>query len=132
MPASDSGLVERNRIFQDYYEEVRAKYLTRDSTELSLRTPLENFLKNLSKDYNLIQEPKRTTGLGAPDFKAYKKTLKIGYIETKDLGKNLDEELKSEQLERYTKSIDNLILTNYTRFILIRNNHRYLTIRFSI
>ena len=122
MSAIDNKATERNQRFQEYFKELRAKYLTKDSTELTLRTPLENFLKSLNKDYGLVQEPKRIAGLGAPDFKAYKKTIKIGYIETKDLGKNLDEELKSEQLEKYMKSIDNLILTNYTRFILIRDS----------
>ena len=27
--------------------------------------------------------------------------MKIGYIETKDLGKNLDEELESDQIKKY-------------------------------
>jgi hypothetical protein len=108
--------------FREYFREVRNKYLTNDSTELSLRTPFENFVRGLNKDFNLMQEPKRKEGIGSPDFKAFKKTIKIGYIETKDLNKNLDEELKSEQIEKYTKSIDNLILTNYSRFILLRHN----------
>jgi len=121
MFVADDRALDANKSFQEYFKEIRARYLTKDSTELSLRTPLENFIKAIGKDYNLIQEPKRTAGLGAPDFKAYKKTLKIGYIETKDLGKNLEDELRSEQIEKYTKSIDNIILTNYMRFILIRN-----------
>lgn len=106
--------------FQEYFKEIRSRYLTRDFTEITLRTPLENFIKSLSKDFNLIQEPKRTEKIGAPDFKAYRKNVKIGYIETKDLGKNLDEELKSEQIKRYRSSLDNLILTDYGRFILTR------------
>lgn len=79
-------------------------------------------MTNLNSNYTLIQEPRRTKGFGAPDFKAFKNRVKIGFIETKDLNKNLDEEAKSEQIDRYQKSIDNLIFTNYSRFILIRNN----------
>jgi type I restriction-modification system DNA methylase subunit len=108
--------------FQEYFKEIRSRYLTGDFTEITLRTPLENFIRNLSKDFNLIQEPKRTEKIGAPDFKAYKKNVKIGYIETKDLGKNLDEELKSEQIKRYRSSLDNIILTDYSRFMLLRGN----------
>jgi hypothetical protein len=76
------------KLFQEYFKEIRNRYLTGDYTEITLRTPLENFIKSLSKDFNLIQEPKRTEKIGAPDFKAYRKNVKIGYIETKDLGKN--------------------------------------------
>lgn len=108
--------------FQEYFKEIRKKYLSGDYTEITLRTPLENFVKGLNKDLDLIQEPKRTQKVGAPDFKAYRKNVKVGYIETKDLGKNLDEELGSEQIEKYRRSIDNIILTNYNRFILIRSN----------
>ena len=108
--------------FQEYFKEIRSRYLTGDFTEITLRTPLENFIRNLSKDFNLIQEPKRTEKIGAPDFKAYKKNVKVGYIETKDLGKNLDEEIKSEQIKRYRSSLDNIILTDYGRFMLLRSS----------
>ena len=50
------------------------------------------------------------------------------YIETKDLHRNLDEELESEQIKKYKESINNLILTNYHRFIFIRNNRRIFDI----
>lgn len=108
--------------FQEYFKEIRKRYLSGDYTEFTLRTPLENFIKSISQNFNLIQEPKRTQGVGAPDFKAYRKNVKVGYVETKDLGKNLDKELDSEQVRKYRNSIDNLILTNYSRFILFRSN----------
>ncbi len=40
----------------------------------------------------------------------------IGYIEAKDIGRSLDEAERSEQLERYLKSLENLILTDYLEF----------------
>lgn len=110
------------KTFQLYFKEVRNRYLSGESTEITFRTPLENFLKSYDKDLELIQEPRRTERVGAPDFKVYRKKVKVGYIETKDLGKNLDEALKSEQISNYRDSIDNIILTNYGRFILIRAN----------
>jgi len=108
-----------SKTFQEYFREIRSKYLTGDYTEITLRTPFENFVQGLSNDFVLIQEPKRTE-IGAPDFKAFRKAVKVGYIETKDLNKNLDEELGSDQIKKYRESIDNLILTNYNRFILLR------------
>ena len=110
--------------FQKYFKEIRSRYLTEDYTEFTLRTPFENFIKSLNNNFHLTQEPKRVQKLGAPDFKAYRKASKIGYIETKDLGKNLDNELESEQIKKYKESINNIILTDYSRFILIRNNQK--------
>ncbi len=73
---------------------------------------------------NLIQEPERAREFGAPDFKAFYRNRKVGYIETKNIGENLDKILESEQLEKYKKSIDNIILTDYLRFILIRKGNK--------
>jgi Predicted helicase len=114
--------------FQDYFKEIRKRYSTGDYTEGTLRTPLENFIESLDKNFDLIQEPKRVQKLGAPDFKAFNKAVKIGYIETKDIDKNLDNELESEQIKKYRESIDNIILTNYSRFILLRNNQKLFDI----
>src|ERR1019366_4725508 len=89
---------------------------------MTLRTPLEYFIKGLSPDFDVTHEAKRLKELGAPDFTAYRSAVNVGYIEAKDLGKNLDEELESKQLKKYRESIDNIILTDYRRFILIRGN----------
>ncbi len=113
-----------NKEFQRYFKEIRRIYLQGDYTEWTLRTPFENFVKSLNSNYNLIQEPKRTKGLGAPDFKAFFGSRKVGFIETKDLDKNLDSILESEQLKKYIEGINNLILTNYCRFMLIREGRK--------
>lgn len=89
---------------------------------MTLRTPLENFIRALDSDFDLTHEAKRIKKLGAPDFTAYRSGINIGYIEAKDLGKNLDEEIIGDQLKRYRESIDNIILTDYRRFILIRGS----------
>jgi len=42
--------------------------------------------------------------------------MPIGYVECKDIGKNLDEVLETEQLKRYLKSFQNLLVTDYLEF----------------
>lgn len=124
-------MIDKNLIKKEinhYFEEIKNIYRNGDYTEWTYRTPFDNFIKNINKNYQLIQEPKRTTGLGAPDFKAYNDNRKIGFIETKDLNANLDEILETEQLKKYIDAIDNLILTNYLQFILIRNKKPVLNI----
>ena len=109
-----------------YFQEVRKIYLGGDYTEMTFRTAFETLIESLNHDYDLIHEPKRVHNLGAPDFKAFVGSANIGYIETKNLGENLDIILESIQLKKYIESIDNIILTDYTRFILIRKGQKVM------
>ncbi|RLF77866.1 DNA methyltransferase, partial [Thermococci archaeon] len=118
----DKSIIEKK--IRKYFKEVRDIYLRGDYTEGTYRTSFENFVRGLNPDYGLIQEPRRTIGLGAPDFKAFYGSRKVGFIETKDLGENLDKILETDQIEKYIGGIDNLLLTNYLRFILIRKGRR--------
>ncbi|HOB71645.1 MAG TPA: N-6 DNA methylase, partial [bacterium] len=66
---------------------------------------------------------------GAPDYiLTNKNNLPVGYIEAKDIGINLRETEKSEQLNRYKESLDNLILTDYLEFRFYRNGEKVHTI----
>lgn len=109
-----------------YLQEVKKIYSNKDYTELTLRTPFENLITGLNNEYNLIQEPKRVVNLGAPDFKAFLGSAKVGSIETKNLWENLDKIIDSPQITKYVQSIDNLILTDYARFILIRKGQKVI------
>jgi len=88
-------------LLKDYIKNIKKEYSTKNYTEFSFRTSLENFIHSLDKDSEIHQEQKRMRGLGAPDFKAFRGAINVGYIETKELGENLDEILKTEQLKKY-------------------------------
>ena len=77
MTSVDHSTNSKHKIFQEYFKEVRSRFVTKDFTEHSLRTPFENFIKSLNEVYTLIQEPRRQEGVGVPDFKAFKKGIKI-------------------------------------------------------
>lgn len=115
---------------KEYLQEVRKIYLDGDYTEMTFRTPFETMIESINPDYNLNHEPKRVKNLGAPDFKAFSGSVSIGYIETKNLGKNLDKVLQSKQMEKYIESINNIILTDYARFMLIRNGEKVIDFNF--
>ena len=62
-----------------YLKEVKKTYSDGDYTEFTFRTSLENLIKSLNSDYNLTQEPRRIVKLGAPDFKAFLGSRKVGF-----------------------------------------------------
>ncbi|MFM7577296.1 MAG: hypothetical protein ACKO5Q_10210, partial [Microcystaceae cyanobacterium] len=56
--------------------------------------------------------------IGIPDFTVRKNEKLVGYIEAKEMDKELDSQEKSEQIKRYRESSigQNFILTNYLEF----------------
>ncbi len=91
---------------------------------MTYRTPLEELLEDIKSDdrVRITHEPKREKGFGAPDFQVKKSGAIIGYIETKKLGASLDELRKTPQIKKYLKLHNNLILTNYNEFLLIKSD----------
>ena len=68
----------------------------------------------------IIHEPNNDKeGRGAPDFRFEINSLIVGYIENKRVNANLDEIIKSEQIKKYLELSDNIIITDYLRFIRI-------------
>jgi len=105
--------------FNEYINEV-AK--VKDELEHSGRTFLQNLLTDFTNTHkiNIIHESKRDKkGRGAPDFKFLFNDTEIGYLENKKIGEDLDEVLKSDQIRKYKTLTDNLILTDYIRWIWI-------------
>ena len=108
-------------VFYDYFTQI--KQAGTQGTEHTYRTPFENFLNAIKPDeaIKITHEPERQRGFGAPDFRIERNGAIIGYIETKKLHESLDNTLKSPQLKKYLTFVNNLILTNYHEFILIKD-----------
>ncbi len=103
-----------------------------DANEHTHRTALENLLHALQANplidappmddaLKIIHEPKREAGFGAPDFALRKHGQYVGYIETKQIGADLKKVLASEQIKKYCALSDNLIVTDYLRFIWLKD-----------
>lgn len=99
----------------EYLKEINKIYKTGISTEHSYRGALQNLIEELISGINITNEPKRQK-CGAPDYIIQHKEVPIGYIEAKDIGIELNKIEKTDQLKRYLKSLDNLILTDYLEF----------------
>ena len=100
---------------EKYLDGIIRKFKTGKTTEHSFRGDLQDFIERTVVGVQAINEPTRQK-CGAPDYIIQKKNIPVGYIEAKDIDKNLDVVEKSEQLDRYRASLDNLILTNYLEF----------------
>jgi predicted helicase len=113
----------------EYLNQIKQKFNSGEAREHSYRPVLENYLESLyEENISIINEPKRQA-CGAPDFIIYKQHRKtqipLGYIETKDIGKNLDDLAKTDQLKRYKESLDNLIFTDYLDFVFYKEGKQY-------
>jgi len=106
--------------FKTYLAQIGAALKQGDATEHTHRPALKTLIESLELGLVATNEPKRIK-CGAPDYIVLRKDVPLGYVEAKDVGKNLDDIEDDEQLTRYRASLRNLILTDYLEFRLYRN-----------
>lgn len=90
-------------------------------TEHSDRGALERLLQAAADDAepgaHVQHEPPRDkSGGGSPDFKITRQGRIAGYVEVKTIDENLSKVLKSDQIKKYRKLSDNIVLTDYLEF----------------
>ncbi|MGI8640291.1 MAG: type ISP restriction/modification enzyme [Pyrinomonadaceae bacterium] len=102
---------------QEYLENINKRFITGISREHSYRGDLQTLIESLANGVLVTNEPARIK-CGAPDFIITKKDIPVGYIEAKDIGKDLHGKEFKEQFDRYRKSLNNLIITDYLDFHL--------------
>jgi hypothetical protein len=110
-----SGDEAMSNLIKSYLAKIDREFKTGRATEHTHRPALKDLIESLEPGVRATNEPKRVE-CGAPDFILRWDGLSIGYVETKDLGRSLDEGEDSDQLVRYKKSLPNLILTDYLEF----------------
>ncbi|WP_219907597.1 N-6 DNA methylase [Aphanothece hegewaldii] len=108
----------------DGYLKLLQKNLQKGS-ERSHYLALKDLLDDPEKRIDAVIEEKGNKA-GIPDFTVKRRELLVGYVEAKDIGINLDQTEKTEQLQRYLESFSNLVLTNYLEFRWYVNGKRRL------
>ena len=105
---------------KSYLKSLSDSYAKGDATEHTYRPAFQNLLQAvLPPEANVTNEPKQIE-CGAPDFVLSQHNIPRGYIEAKDIDKNLDDAGFKEQFSRYRESLGNLVFTNYLEFRLVR------------
>jgi len=85
------------------------------AAERSYYGDLETLMRAMLPGVEITVEPRGLPDF-IPDFVLTRKRIPLGYIETKDVDKSLDDSAYQKQFSRYLQSLDNLIFTNYLQF----------------
>lgn len=112
----------------DYLKNLNNRFKSGISTEHSYRGDLQQLIESLAPGVMATNEPTRFA-CGAPDYILTKGGLPVGYIEAKDIGKDLSAKEHKEQFDRYRKSLPNLIITDYLEFRFFREGELAHTVR---
>lgn len=102
--------------FKQYLTSLQTALAAGNATEHTHRPALKTLLESLGERLTATNEPRQVTDCGKPDISVKKGPVLLGYIETKDIGKKLDEEEKTRQIKNYQDGFPNLILTDYLEF----------------
>ena len=115
-----------------YIAQVDRLHRSGNATEHSYRPALQECLIGLFKDVQVTNEPRRQL-FGAPDYILTRGDITVGWIEAKDLDKDLDKVEKGskddDQWKRYTDAQPNIILTDYLEFRFFTDGVKNETIR---
>lgn len=110
--------------FKPYIQSLQADLARGNASEHTHRLTLKTLLESLGERLTATNEPRQVTDCGKPDIAVYRGPVLLGYVETKDVGINLDAEEKGPQLKRYREALPNLILTDYLEFRWYVNGER--------
>ncbi len=101
----------------EYLRKLERALQRGDATEHTHRPALKELIEALDENVIATNEPKRSD-CGAPDYVVSRKRdqLSLGYIEAKDIGADLSETERGDQLKRYLPALPNLLLTDYVEF----------------
>ncbi len=108
-------------MISDYLAKVSKRYASGISREHSYRGDLEELVRGLTTGVEVTNEPANVTDCGNPDYVLTKGKIPVGYIEAKDVGKDLAAKGYKEQFDRYRNALDNLIITDYLWFRFYQN-----------
>ncbi|MBN2866846.1 MAG: DNA methyltransferase, partial [Thiotrichales bacterium] len=107
-----------------YLSSLNSRLAQGHTSEHTFRGDLEALIRALLPNHHVTNEPSKITDCGNPDYVITKDSVPIGYIEAKDIGKDLNHKNYQEQFTRYRNALDNLIITDYVWFQFYQNGEK--------
>lgn len=111
----------------DYLAALQRDLNRGDATEHTHRPALKTLFE-ASGQFVATNEPKGAERENKPDYIIRRGPVAIGFVEAKDIGKDLKTTLKSAQLKRYMEALPNLLLTDYVDFIWLVGGEKRMEI----
>ncbi|MBL0404694.1 N-6 DNA methylase [Microvirga aerilata] len=109
--------------FAHYLKRIEHALKAGNGTEHACQPALKALIEALRPQLIATNEPQRIA-CGAPDFIITHDGIPLGYIETTNIGADLDEAENTPQLKRCLGSLHNVILTDHLEFRLYRDGER--------
>jgi len=111
--------------FDAYFKALAATPIEA-KTEHTDRGALEQLLKAAAAGadglLHVQHEPKRDKGGGgSPDYMVKRDARIVGYVEVKTIDEALAKILRSEQIKKYRKLSNNLLITDYLEFVWLKD-----------
>jgi hypothetical protein len=109
----------------DAYLKALAATPVDQKTEHTDRGALERLLKEAAADadsrLHVRHEPRGDKdGGGRPDFMVKRDARVVGYVENKQIDDSLDKLIRSDQVKKYQRLSENLLLTDYLDFVWLK------------
>ena len=101
----------------EYLRQIERALKRGDATEHTHRPALKELIEALDEKVVCTNEPRRSE-CGAPDYVVSRKRdqLTLGWMEAKNIGADLAEQERGDQVKRYLPALPNLLLTDYLEF----------------
>jgi len=118
--------MDYTEIINKYFDKLK-DYNPKKDTEYTFRTPLENMLSSICESAAPNISPRQEINQGEdsnnfPDFSFndIHNLGTVGFLENKAIDINLNQHINSKQIKKYRKLNENIILTNYIHWILLK------------
>jgi len=105
---------------QEYVDKITKLYRSGIASEQFYRRDLKNLVESYVPDFVIVNGPAKTA-CNTPDYLITKRNIPVGYIETLNIDKPLENPEINKELDLCKKSLANLILTNYFEFHLYQD-----------
>lgn len=111
-----------------YLQSLQKELSRGDATEHTHRSALKSLIQSAAPGLLATNEPKAIQRENKPDYIVRRGASVMGFVEAKDVDKNLKATLKTPQLKRYLEALPNLLLTNYLDFIWLVGGEKRMEI----
>jgi len=113
---------------ETYLKHLQKEFAQGDATEHTHRPALKTLIESAAVGIAATNEPKAVERENKPDYIVRRGSSIIGFVEAKDIDKDLKTALRTPQLKRYLEALPNLIVTNYVDFIWFANGDERMAV----